>query len=426
MIEILTLFLGLYHGVQTVELEVGEPVAAVELRLDGEAAGTLSGPPWKLAVDLGPELTPHELIAVARDAEGRELGRARRWVNLEFEAAGADGAAEDPATAVVLSLDTGKRLPEIEEMQSWFSAAGEPLTVLRVERGAAEVVFVRDPGVQYYLDRTARFFFQLYLGDQDWDAFVLTDRQTFVDDGQKALLSQGLHLAAKRVHVAWDAWHPAFSSGADAAIRLLSPRAAPVSRVTKPMNIFNVSAERQSEQEGLLWHSTAVRPLRFPLRISDAVAMAGLEVHAGHRPRAVVLLLDDVAAGSGLYPPPAVRSYLEQLQVPLFIWYFGIREPSREPTAVSSTTGGEGWGEVRDLAVKQRLDQETMGAWLTRIGDAAEEVRKALRRQRVVWLEGAHLPSRVELSGEVYGVRFAGAAAAGAPAAGSDVVEELD
>ena len=181
------------------------------------------------------------------------------------------------------------------------------------------------------------------------------------------------------------------------------------------MNIFNVSVERASEENGLLWHSALIRPLHFPLRIADAVAMAGIEAHAGCRPRAVVLLLEDVAAESGLYAPPAVRAYLEQLQVPLFVWRFGVEAPSDEPTGVPMHTS-ERWGEMRDLTNQQKLDYAKTGAWLGRVGVAAEEVRDELKRQRVVWLKGAHLPSRIELSEQVVGVRFAGSADDGAPA----------
>lgn len=77
-----TLFLGLVHGPLTVEMDVAETVTAVEVHLDGEAVASLDGPPWRARLDLGEELAPHRLTAVAHDADGRELGRAEQWINL--------------------------------------------------------------------------------------------------------------------------------------------------------------------------------------------------------------------------------------------------------------------------------------------------------------------------------------------------------
>ena len=45
MVEFLTLFLGLYTGVHTVELNVVGEVAQIEVRLDGHTVATLTEPP---------------------------------------------------------------------------------------------------------------------------------------------------------------------------------------------------------------------------------------------------------------------------------------------------------------------------------------------------------------------------------------------
>ena len=42
----------------------------------------LRGAPWTTDCDLGDELAPHRLTAIARDAEGGELARAEQWLNL--------------------------------------------------------------------------------------------------------------------------------------------------------------------------------------------------------------------------------------------------------------------------------------------------------------------------------------------------------
>lgn len=81
MIEFLTLFLGLVGGPQVVEVAVDSRVAAVEMRLDGEQIGRLETAPWRLEIDLGPRLAVRELVAVAFDDSGIELGRAAQYLN---------------------------------------------------------------------------------------------------------------------------------------------------------------------------------------------------------------------------------------------------------------------------------------------------------------------------------------------------------
>jgi hypothetical protein len=70
-IAFLTLFLGLTSGKQPVAVAVRGPAAAVELVLDGTAVVRIGGPPWRTAIDLGPALEPHELVARALDAKGQ-------------------------------------------------------------------------------------------------------------------------------------------------------------------------------------------------------------------------------------------------------------------------------------------------------------------------------------------------------------------
>lgn len=82
MIEFVSLLLGLVTGMQTVEVVPAEPVAKVEIHVDGEVRAEAEGPPWRFTVDLGDGLAPHVLAAVARDRGGREVGRAVQYLNL--------------------------------------------------------------------------------------------------------------------------------------------------------------------------------------------------------------------------------------------------------------------------------------------------------------------------------------------------------
>src|SRR5450830_1165662 len=81
VISFVTLLLGIAVGVRPVEVATDPAVAAVEFRLDGRLLTVLTAPPWKLLVDFGAPL-PHDLVAVARNGEGAEIGRAVQRFNL--------------------------------------------------------------------------------------------------------------------------------------------------------------------------------------------------------------------------------------------------------------------------------------------------------------------------------------------------------
>lgn len=118
MVEILTLLIGLTVGAQDIEVAVPPETARVELYLDGESRARLDGPPWRASVDFGEVLAPRELLAVARDGQGEELGRAEQWVNLPR------GAAE--ARLIPVGLDA-RGAPSAMRL-SWESGSGEPPT----------------------------------------------------------------------------------------------------------------------------------------------------------------------------------------------------------------------------------------------------------------------------------------------------------
>lgn len=99
MIEFITLLLGLSRGIQPVQVAVTGPVTTVILELDGQVAGRRDGPPWVFELDLGPDLLPRRLEAVAFDASGHELGRARQFVNYHRRNEDATIYLEESASA---------------------------------------------------------------------------------------------------------------------------------------------------------------------------------------------------------------------------------------------------------------------------------------------------------------------------------------
>jgi len=82
MVTFLTLFLWLMTGVHQVEVSVDSSVVSVEIVLDGRKVGVATAPTWSFDCDFGEKPRPHELVAVAFDADGIETGRARQFVNL--------------------------------------------------------------------------------------------------------------------------------------------------------------------------------------------------------------------------------------------------------------------------------------------------------------------------------------------------------
>ncbi len=411
VIEILTLFAGLVSGPQEVALRPAETVAAVEVRLDGRPAGTLSRPPWTLEVDLGAGLAPHELLAVARDRQGRELGRDRRWINLEAtapalpEGTGA-AAEEDTLTPVAVRFAPGQRngleMPGLEAMGSWFFHGDQPLAVRAVTAGPAEVVVVRDPAVEPLLEDLSRLSVELALGGprrsrKDWDPEVLRrGREGFLRRGGELFALQGA-AAEPTLGRAWEAFRAFASLGEEAEVRFLNPLAAPVSHNRRSRQVFLQSVAASGV--GLVWFADKVPPMSSTPRFADAVAVAGLEARATGRPRAVVLLVWDEPTDHSRYAPAAARRYLEALQVPLRVWSFVPRERFA------------GWGEPRAIGFaarrRNRIRSDRLVAALGGLEAAVTELRQTLDSQRIVWLEGRHLPQNVRLSAAA-GARLAG------------------
>lgn len=435
MIAFVTLLLGLISGVYPIEVTVSGPVVAVELTLDGAPAGRIEGPPWKAPVDLGADLRPRELVARALDAEGQEIARASQWLNLprppaeveivlereegvpkaavlawqivsgvkpasidltldgeplKVDAKGRAGlpprdlktlhvltaelwfppglvARRDVVyggeygsevstelTAVPVRVSPGASLPGPEGLQGWFSAAGRPVPVAAVEDGPGKVVIVRVPSANEVRDKL---------------------------------------IPAKQRAVLYPAFRRQMLLGEDDQVRFLSLSGSHFRSSRVPAELFDMSAPLGRKDGGVFWYLTNARMpvLRrgVDLRITDAVAVAGLQASAENRRRAVVLVLGNEVRDSSRYDPAAVRAYLESIHVPLFVWsLYG-----------SSSPAARAWGtpgEIEDISNTARL------------GQAVAKLKAELDAQKIVWIEGRHLPQTVTLSPEAKGVELPG------------------
>ncbi len=443
MIAFATLFLGLVLGVQPVEVMVAPEVARVDLLLDGELAQRIEAQPWRVPCDLGRTLAPRRLEAVAFAADGREVGRAAQWLNLPRPPAeaqlllegGQDGkgvvgrlswdsiadreptavvltldgrplAVEDPRrfalpthdpeqlhllraeltfaggvssvleatfggtyadrierdlTGVPLALDRDRELPEAAGMTGWLSRDGETLEVVAVDVGPADVLVVRDQGAQPDLD-----------GLTGW---------------RHSLRRSGLGLGGPGVAVVGPPSYRFVARLArDHRLRLISTFERTLRRPDYSVQLFTPSDVYTADEGGLLWLLQSVRatpPRSAAQRLADAVAAAGVEAAAGARRRAVLLVLGADPADASQFDPETVRGYLRALRVPLVVW------------RASRTTAATAWGEAIDVST------------VTRLETAAKELRRALERQRIVWVEGTHLPQRITLTDRAQGVSLA-------------------
>src|SRR5436853_537499 len=151
----------------------------------------------------------------------------------------------------------GTALPPPEQLQGWFAADGQALPAAAVEDGPGKVIVVRVPG-----------------GREVLDALITPMRRSMIPRLQREM-----------------------RLGDDDGVRFLSlaSNAFRTSRV--PAELFDMSQETGTVNGGMFWLLTSTKLLKEPrkkptaLRISDAVAVAGLQAAAENHRRAVVLVL---------------------------------------------------------------------------------------------------------------------------------------
>ncbi|HEX4960135.1 MAG TPA: hypothetical protein VF173_04805 [Thermoanaerobaculia bacterium] len=435
MIAFATLLLGLITGIYPIEVTVGGPVVSVEYLLDGVPVAELKGPPWIAKVDLGAELQPRALTARALDADGQEIARVTQWLNLPRPSAevnvvlekGTDGApraaqltwqsvndvkplslgltldgqpltvegngrstlpkvdlkalhvltaevwfppgilaSRDVAfggeygsevstelTAVPVRLRKGAALPQTQGLAGWFTAGGQPVSAAAVEDGPGKVIIVRVPSASEVLDK------------------LLPPRQ------------RPVRLPSFKTEM---------RLGDDDSVRFLSLASIAHRQSKVPSELFDLSQELTRLDGGIFWQLatlTMAKPVAkgFGRQVTDAVAVAGLQAAAENHRRAVVLVLDGEAVDGSRYVPATVRRYLEAIRVPLFVWsLYGARTPA-----------AQGWAGAEDVSSISKLAQ------------AVARLRSELDSQRIVWLEGRHLPQSIALTPAAREVELVGA-----------------
>jgi hypothetical protein len=420
-----TVFLSLTFGEHPIEVLVAEPVARVEMLLDGDVIGVLESEPWRLQCDFGQSVAPHRLEAVAFDAEGEEIARAVQWINLPRPSADAtvvirtedDGSryaelswtnilrapperisvsfdglpltVTDPQrillpehdlaqlhfisaelefahgvstlvevtfggeysdevsaelTAVPIALERGARQPAPAEIEtSLLSSTKGSVRVAAVEKGPAEIVIIRDQEVQPALDALAR-------------QRRSTRRQLGVS-AYAARFEDRLKVD-QNIGLFWP-----FMELSDSGIWMFPPT-------------YGWLSPRDGGVGWLLSNFKALRRDPAEQQLADAVAVAGLNALARNRRRAVVLVLGEAPSDSSRIAWSKVIDYLRLVRVPLYVW-----SPFEHP-------GDSPWGEIEDVSTP------------TRFRAAVDRLSTEIDRQRIVWIEGRHLPQEIEMAVE--------------------------
>lgn len=418
-IAFLTLFLGLTTGVQPVEIAVTGQAEAVEVLLDGTVAARLRRPPWAGKIDFGADLAPHELVARALGADGRELASTRQWVNLPRPAAEVEVALEEqrPGKPGHVLL-TWERLTHDPPLSASLTLDGKPLQIDAAGRATLpaynpETVHVLSAELLFPYNVAARK--DLIFGGEEGEAYteltavpvrllpmhdlpgVAGLQGWFVDGSGNPLKVAAVENGPGELYLvrvpgtdyvkSQIGLHPPgpMLLGDEDRIRSVSPWGRPYQGVGTRSELFDLSPFFLGKDGLAILLAQGYFKLDGSerLRPADAVAVAGLQAMAGGRRRIVVLLLDARSSDASLYDPATVRRYLSSIRVPLYVWSI-----DRDISSMKA------WGTVESTWDSYRLER------------AFRKAAVDLERQRIVLIEGRHLPQSIRLSPKAAGIEI--------------------
>jgi hypothetical protein len=422
----LTLYLGLIGGPQPVEVQVGPNVKSVRILVDGRESAVLKTSPWKATVDFGVAFEPHELVAIALDRDGDEIGRASQLINLPRPAAeltmsletGKKGApplsialgwehvyAAKPALAEVavdgksvpVDAQFHARLPKLDaatphvivaemrftdgfvarrEMVIAGGAVSDSISTELTPVAVSGKLFAKNATPEGCLSANGVPVRTRALENPEALVFVVREP----DGGEVTAAVDPEHFLTRGQRESQQARQRRMPLDQGTTMRYIWPilrRYQTAGHVSS--NIFDISARLSSKDAGMVGLLTMAYDLEaanFPLRpvepgsqrrFADAVAVAALNGITGGNRRAVVLVVDCFFALSrdrSTADPAAVRHYLESIGVPLFVWSVNGPRPDLEAA----------WGDIDDIS--------TPNGFRAAVG----RLRDSLASQRVVWV----------------------------------------
>ncbi len=221
-------------------------------------------------------------------------------VDLTFGGAYADEVSTEITALAIRATKKPRRPPAAASAQDWFTKAGEPLRVITIEKGTAEIVVV---------------------GGRPFPRFV--------GPGEAYKPPKSLRL------------------GGDQRLRFLSTVPEQSEGVATTFNLFPTSPAYDGGLGDLYQLLTGVsfKAKDAPPRLKAAVAVAGLAAYRGRNRRAVVIVPNSKPDGDVSLTPAQARRYLDRLAVPLFVW---------NPES-GSAPHLEAWGEVRKVGSLKTL-----------------------------------------------------------------------
>ena len=294
-------------------------------------------------------------------------------------------AGVPPEQAPILAALEGGVPPRLGARQALSTTGGELYSDLVPEKGLAEVVVVRDPAVQSLIDLLARGVLERELGiggkrrgkaaanvdEFAWDPRIFQeDTKGFIAEGQELFRSRWRKPSDRELLAARAALRQVCRLGDGVKVRFVSARAAPVSRASGYMNVFNISPSFPAAE--FLSFVEEVPPLRFELRLADAVWLFGHQLHASGQRRAMVVLGAAASVDQSMHDAATVRETLKQLRVPVFFWSFGSGSLAAEWDGRVVVTSADSIDSERDSGLLE---------------DACGELRGELKAQRVERLQ---------------------------------------
>jgi len=407
VITFLTVYLGLIAGRQPVEMRVDPSVAMVRILLDGQNADTLAAPPWRVIVNFGPTIQPHELVAVGLNQKGDEITRTTQFINLPRPTAELEIELDRDAKGVPKRATlSGFHVSYAEVRRATLKLDVIPLRLDRTFHTSLPPIDMKRPHVlsaeMKFADGTVARREVVFGGEfaesmptQLTPTAVTRAGATDKPVGDDCFVSNGAPLRINGVEkpsatliivrdpdpteisaallftaifngrVDTAALRTAAPLERDTTMELMSPAADRVVAPDKPTAILFPSFPNPDTKEGVYWFltSTKIRGTTgdTPRRWADAVAVAAVKAVSSGRRRAVLLVLGNKPDNS-FHSPATVRQYLAAIGVPLFVW------------SVFGRPGDPGWGEAEDVSTLEKLEAAT------------EKIRGALDTQRIAWI----------------------------------------
>lgn len=277
--------------------------------------------------------------------------------------AGFGGAFADSAETELTALPViaAQRRLDAERLASdTVRRADRPVTILSIEKGPADVVFVRDPVADTIIER---------LGARDGRSIgggAVATPGGVIEGGGITRMAAASPAEALRRGLTLDG---------DIRVRMIWPASQRVVRDEVSMDLLPASPVFSAADGGIFWALTqnvAIDGARQVQRLADAVAVAGLAAAGDNRRRAVVLVLGPEPGDGSRFSPATVKDFLDALGVPLVVWTVSDDRPVPTPAAWHST-------------------HEANIASLGDLRKAVRNLDKYLDRQRIAWIEGRYL-----------------------------------